>query len=94
MDSEATVRPAADEQTWTAHPGGLVEIGHEGIGFAFDNESPRHQVMLRPFRIASRPVNNGEYLRFIEDGGYRRAEFWLSDGWALFQSSSWDAPHY
>ena len=62
-----------------------MEIGHDGDGFAFDNETPRHQVMLQPFRIASRPVSNGEYLAFIEDGGYRRPEFWLSDGWARVQ---------
>ena len=54
-------------------------------GFAFDNEAPRHKVWLEPFRLASRPVTNGEYLAFIADGGYRRAEFWLSDGWATVQ---------
>ena len=63
-------------------------------GFAFDNESPRHQVLLRPFRIASRPVSNGEYLAFIADGGYRRPEFWLSDGWAKVQEEGWEAPLY
>ena len=61
---------------------------------AFDNEVPRHQVLLRPFRIASRPVTNGEYRAFIADGGYRRAEFWLSDGWAQVQEEGWDAPLY
>src|SRR5262249_1329865 len=65
---------------WIAHPGGIVSIGHAGEGFAFDNERPRHQVLLRPFRIASRPVSNGEYRAFIAEGGYRRPEFWLSDG--------------
>jgi ergothioneine biosynthesis protein EgtB len=79
---------------WRAHPGGLVEIGHQDTSFAFDNERPRHAVMLRPFRIASRPVCNGEYLAFIEDGGYRRPEFWLSDGWARVQEENWDAPLY
>jgi ergothioneine biosynthesis protein EgtB len=75
-------------------PGGVSLIGHDGAGFAFDNESPRHQVLLRPFRIASRPVSNGEYKAFIADGGYRRAEFWLSDGWAKVQEEGWEAPLY
>jgi ergothioneine biosynthesis protein EgtB len=79
---------------WRAHPGGIVPIGHAGDDFAFDNESPRHQVLLRPFRIASRPVTNGEYAAFIADGGYRRSEFWLSDGWAMVQAEGWDAPLY
>jgi ergothioneine biosynthesis protein EgtB len=79
---------------WRDHPGGVVEIGHQGEDFAFDNEKPRHEVLLRPFRLASRPVSNGEYLAFIEDGGYRRAEFWLSDGWARAQEEGWDAPLY
>lgn len=85
---------AAAALEWRGHPGGIVSIGHAGPGFAFDNESPRHQVLLRPFRIASRPVTNGEYAAFIADGGYRRPEFWLSDGWALVQSEGWDAPLY
>ncbi len=75
-------------------PGGVTLIGHDGSCFAFDNESPRHQVLLRPFRIASRPVSNGEYRAFIEDGGYRRAEFWLSDGWSKVQDEHWEAPLY
>jgi ergothioneine biosynthesis protein EgtB len=79
---------------WRGHPGGIVSIGHRGEAFAFDNEGPRHPAMLRPFRIASRPVTNGEYAAFIADGGYRRAELWLSDGWALVQAQGWDAPLY
>jgi ergothioneine biosynthesis protein EgtB len=75
-------------------PGGVSLIGHDGVGFAFDNESPRHQVILRPFRIASRPVSNGEYRAFIDDGGYRRAEFWLSEGWTRVQEDGWRAPLY
>ncbi len=74
--------------------GGVTPIGHDGGSFAFDNESPRHQVLLRPFRIASRPVSNGEYRAFIEDGGYRRPEFWLSDGWSKVQEEGWEAPLY
>ena len=79
---------------WRGHPGGLVEIGHKGGGFAFDNETPPHVVMLRPFRIATQPVSNRDFLAFIQDGGYRRAEFWLSDGWTRVQEESWDAPLY
>jgi ergothioneine biosynthesis protein EgtB len=75
-------------------PGGVSFIGHDGSGFCFDNELPRHQVLLRPFRIASRPVSNGEYRAFIADGGYRRAELWLSDGWARVQEEGWEAPLY
>ena len=79
---------------WISIPGGVALVGHDGSGFAFDNETPRHQVLLRPFRIASRSVSNGEYRAFIEDGGYRRAEFWLSDGWAKVQEEHWEAPLY
>ncbi|MBU6299110.1 MAG: ergothioneine biosynthesis protein EgtB [Alphaproteobacteria bacterium] len=79
---------------WCEHDGGTIEIGHRGPDFAFDNETPRHAVLLRPFRIASRLVTCGEYLGFIEDGGYRRPEFWLSDGWALVQREKWTAPLY
>ncbi|MBA2589164.1 MAG: ergothioneine biosynthesis protein EgtB [Alphaproteobacteria bacterium] len=79
---------------WRAHQGGVADIGHDASGFAFDNESPRHQVLLHPFRIASRAVSNGEYQAFIADGGYRRPEFWLSDGWARVQDEHWEAPLY
>jgi|SRR5580658_2426295 ergothioneine biosynthesis protein EgtB len=75
-------------------PGGLVEIGHDGAGFAFDNEQPRHRHWLEPFRLADRPASCGEYLEFIEAGGYRRPEFWLSDGWALARAQAWEAPLY
>ena len=62
--------------------------------FAFDNETPRHKVWLEPFRLATRPVTCGEYLDFIEAGGYRRPEFWLSDGWATVREQGWEAPLY
>jgi ergothioneine biosynthesis protein EgtB len=74
--------------------GGLVEIGHAGGAFAFDNEGPRHKVWLEPFRLANRPVSCGDWLQFIADGGYRRAELWLSDGWATVQQEGWQAPLY
>ncbi|MBV8978115.1 MAG: ergothioneine biosynthesis protein EgtB [Alphaproteobacteria bacterium] len=79
---------------WHFHPGGQFEIGHQGVGFAFDNESPRHTVTLRPFRIASRLATCGEFAEFIADGGYARPEFWLSDGWALRRSEGWERPLY
>jgi ergothioneine biosynthesis protein EgtB len=79
---------------WIPHPGGLLPIGHDGEGFSFDNEGPRHQVWLEPFELASRPVTNGEYLAFMDDGGYARPELWLSDGWALVQAQGWTAPLY
>lgn len=85
---------AASPQDGILIPGGISLIGHDGSGFGFDNESPRHQVLLRPFRIASRPVNNAEYQAFIADGGYHRAEFWLSEGWAKVQEENWQAPLY
>ncbi len=91
---KAHAAPAASPLSWIEHRGGIVPIGHDGQGFAFDNEGPRHEVLLRPFRIASRPVSNAEYLAFIEDGGYRRPEFWLSDGWALVQREHLNAPLY
>jgi ergothioneine biosynthesis protein EgtB len=79
---------------WFEHPGGEVEIGDCGAAFAFDNERPRHAVLLRPFRLGSRLVTCREYLSFIEDGGYERPEFWLSDGWALARREGWKAPLY
>jgi ergothioneine biosynthesis protein EgtB len=79
---------------WVEFAGGLCEIGHRGIGFAFDNETPRHKVWLEPFRLASRPVTCGEYCDFIEDGGYRRPEFWLSDGWVTVCQQGWQMPLY
>jgi ergothioneine biosynthesis protein EgtB len=79
---------------WIACPGGQVEIGHDGRGFSFDNERPRHAILLRPYCLANRLVTCGEYLAFIGDGGYRRPEFWLSDGWALRVAEDWQAPLY
>jgi ergothioneine biosynthesis protein EgtB len=86
----------ASPLAWHDHDGGIAEIGHagSGSGFAYDNEAPRHEVLLRPFRLASRAVTNGEWLAFIEDGGYARPELWLSDGWATVQAEGWDAPLY
>jgi ergothioneine biosynthesis protein EgtB len=85
-------RPGALE--WAEFAGGLVEIGHAGLGFAFDNESPRHRVWLEPFRLAARLVTCGEFAEFIADDGYRRPELWLSDGWSAVQNECWRAPLY
>jgi len=79
---------------WIDHPGGLVEVGHDGTGFAYDNERPRFTTYLQPFRIADRLVTSAEWLEFMSDGGYRRPELWLSDGWGLVQTDGWDAPLY
>ena len=74
--------------------GGKVAIGHQGDGFAYDNEGPPHHVWLEPFELASRPVTNAEVLAFIADDGYRRADLWLSDGWATVVAEGWEAPLY
>lgn len=79
---------------WISFDGGLVEIGNDGEGFAFDNEGPRHKAWLDPFRLASRLATNADYLEFIDDGGYQRPEYWLSDGWAIAREEKWDAPLY
>jgi ergothioneine biosynthesis protein EgtB len=85
---------AASAMSWHAYEEGLSQIGHDGRGFAFDNELPRHRVFLEAFLLASRPVTNAEYLEFIEAGGYRQPAPWLSDGWATVEARSWEAPLY
>lgn len=85
---------AASPIGWHQHPGGIALIGHDGAGFAFDNEGPRHRVLLEPFALADRLVNNGEWAQFIADGGYRDARLWLADGWAWVQSEGIAAPLY
>jgi ergothioneine biosynthesis protein EgtB len=83
---------AAPAMRWIALAGGVARIGHCGVGFAFDNEGPAHDVLLQPFELASRPVTQGEYLEFVDDGGYRRPELWLSLGWDTRQAQGWEAP--
>src|SRR3546814_3916858 len=79
----APLRPVPSEPArplrWVRFDGGIRRIGHDGEGFAYDNEGPRHDVLLRPFRLASRPASNAEWMAFIADGGYRRPELWLSE---------------
>jgi ergothioneine biosynthesis protein EgtB len=84
----------AREPRWIGVDGGLRGIGHDGGGFAFDNEMPRHRVWLEPFEIASHPVTHGDFVRFIEDGGYRRPELWLAAGWDAVAARGWQAPQY
>ena len=74
--------------------GGLGRIGHDGTGFAFDNEGPSHRVWLEPYSLAADLVTNGDWQRFIEDDGYGRPELWLSDGWATVKAEGWQAPLY
>jgi ergothioneine biosynthesis protein EgtB len=76
------------------HAGGLLRIGHDGVGFCFDNETPAHAVSLQPYALASRLVRNGEWAAFIADGGYRTPTLWMSDGWACVQANGWSAPLY
>jgi ergothioneine biosynthesis protein EgtB len=80
------------ETTFIAFPGGLQSVGYEAIGFCFDNETPRHQVYLQAYAIASRLVRNSEWLGFIEDRGYQTPSLWMSDGWATAQEAGWTAP--
>jgi ergothioneine biosynthesis protein EgtB len=91
---DAPAMREADDFDWIDFDGGLREIGWRGNGFAFDNEGPVHQVFLRPYRLASRPVTNAEFLSFVADGGYRNARLWLSDGWATVQREGWTQPIY
>jgi ergothioneine biosynthesis protein EgtB len=79
---------------WVEFAGGVAEIGYGGKAFCFDNETPRHRVYLEPYRLASRPVSCREYLAFMEDGGYKRAELWLSEGWNTVRAEGWEAPLY
>ena len=80
--------------SFVAVPGGLVEIGFAGEGFTFDNETPRHKVWLSEFALADRLVTSGEYLAFMNDGGYRDPSLWLSEGWTVVQQRGWNAPLY
>lgn len=79
---------------WTALPDGVRQIGHAGDGFSFDNERPCHRVFAGDYEIAERLVTNAEYLAFIDDGGYRRPELWLSEGWDVRGAQGWEAPLY
>jgi ergothioneine biosynthesis protein EgtB len=79
---------------WLPFEEDVYWIGHEGAEFSYDNEGPRHRVFIQSFELASRPATNAEFLAFIEDGGYRRPELWLSLGWNTLKERDWDAPLY
>lgn len=86
----------APDLRWIAFDGGILPVGadRDGDDFAFDCETPRHDALVRPFRLASRPVTNGEWMQFMADGGYADPLLWLSDGWATVQAEDWIAPSY
>ena len=96
LDDPAPHAPASPTRPlrFTGFLGGLVEAGHQGDGFAFDNESPRHRVWLDPYSLADRLVTCGEYAEFMADGGYKRPELWLSAGWDAVQENDWRCPLY
>jgi len=107
MDAEGAAEreapPGAAEPGWLTHPGGEVNIGHEGEGergggggggFAYDHEGPAHTVRLEPFAVADRLVSAGDFKRFIDDGGYRRHELWLDDGWQRIRAEDRTGPLY
>lgn len=79
---------------WISFPEGVYWVGYEGKGFSFDNEGPRHRQFVQPFQLASRLVTNGEYLDFMQDGGYESPLLWLSEGWAKVRAEEWKAPLY
>ncbi|MBV9573870.1 MAG: ergothioneine biosynthesis protein EgtB, partial [Acidobacteriales bacterium] len=85
---------AAVPLAWNSIEGGIHVIGHDGKGFAFDNEGPQHEVLLQDYQIGSRAVTNAEYLAFMRDNAYCRPELWLSDGWDTVCSQGWNAPLY
>ena len=94
---QATDAPRGSEETplrWVEFDGGLAWTGHDREGFAFDNEWPRHQNFIAPFRFGSRLVTNGGFMEFMEAGGYERVDLWLSEGWRTVQAEGWRAPLY
>jgi ergothioneine biosynthesis protein EgtB len=96
---DADLQTSTVRSQWLACDGGVVEIGAHNSdtynnGFHFDNETPRHRVWLDPFQISNELVSNAEYQAFIDDGGYRRPELWMSDGWGLVQQRGWNQPRY
>ena len=93
-----TVEPVSPDPigpvTWHDYDGGLINIGNDEDGFSFDNESPKHQAFVAPFRIADRLVTNGDWLDFMANDGYHEAGYWLSAGWATVNAQGWDSPMY
>lgn len=93
-DLPTPTAPAAIQERWLDYPGGLYSIGHAAETFAFDNESPQHSVYLQDYWLAAQLVTNGEYLEFIQAGGYQEPSYWLAEGWATLQANQWQAPLY
>jgi ergothioneine biosynthesis protein EgtB len=93
-EGAAAAGAAAAPLEWIAFEGGVVPVGDAGPAFHFDHEGPRHDVLLRPYRLASRPVTNRDWLAFMADGGYAQPAHWLSDGWDTVQAQGWCAPLY
>ena len=91
---EIKIQNEFPKMKWMNFDGGIFEIGNEGKEFCYDNETPQHKELLNPFRLANRLVTNGEFIEFIEDGGYENAPLWLSDGWAIIENEKWKAPFY
>ncbi len=94
MWEDGSAAAHSQAEGWFEHPGGIARIGHDGAGFAFDNEGPVHRVLLEPFALSKRLVTNREWNEFIADGGYQTASLWLSDGWAWVRENSIAAPLY
>ena len=88
----AKTGPGIAGAEYASLPSGLHMIGHDGDGFSFDNESPRHQVLVQPVKLARALVTNAEWQAFMQDGGYRNPALWLSEGWAQVETEGWDAP--
>lgn len=94
MDAALPAAAPAPALEWIALDGGLTDIGYDGDGFSFDNELPRHRQYVAPFKLASRLVTNGEYLDFINDGGYSNASLWLAEGWDWVRTQQLRCPIY
>lgn len=93
-DDAANANSDGSQSAWTLHRGGVCPIGHDGKGFAYDNEGPRHHVLVHPHKLARNLVTNGEWLAFMEDGGYEDPLLWLAEGWDTVQKRGWRAPEY
>lgn len=92
--STSSPKTLSNKETWLDYPGGIHRIGGKEEGFFFDNEIPQHQVYLQDYWLQARLVTNGEYLEFIEAGGYQKPEYWLAEGWTIVQQQQWQAPLY
>ncbi|HEX5322352.1 MAG TPA: ergothioneine biosynthesis protein EgtB [Capsulimonadaceae bacterium] len=93
-ESQLKVSSPTPAMQWLAFDEGVYCVGHDGEGFAYDNEGPRHREFVNGFQMGSRLVTNGEYLEFMADGGYERPELWLSEGWNTVAAQGWGAPFY